>query len=149
MTPFLEIWEVWFFLHYQYSQAHSDPKLPVREPTMSEIDLFEIKNIKNNLNDTIVCKVSKKYLILYIYIYIDRSSSSSTCHATCTDIPDSLSLLLPIFHSFWQVLRAKRIILTELLIALLLIGHVRGSIGEHHLCDRPCSSSSVLHVCFV
>ena len=35
------------------------------------------------------------------------------------------------------------------LVALLLLGHVRGSIGEHHLWARPCISSSVLHVWFV
>ena len=32
------------------------------------------------------------------------------------------------------------------LVALLFLGHVRGSIGEHHLWARPCFSSSVLHV---
>ena len=36
----------------------------------------------------------------------------------------------------------------ELFIQLLL-GHVRGSMGEHHLSARPCFSSSILHVCFV
>ena len=34
------------------------------------------------------------------------SSSSSSCHATITDIPDPLSPLLPIIHRFWQVFRA-------------------------------------------
>ena len=43
------------------------------------------------------------------------SSSSSSCRATSTDIPDSLSPLLPIVHRFWQVLRATSRILTELL----------------------------------
>ena len=35
------------------------------------------------------------------------------------------------------------------LVTLLLLGHVKGSIGEHHLWARPCFSSSVLHVWFV
>ena len=35
------------------------------------------------------------------------------------------------------------------LVALLLLGHVKGSIEEHHLWARPCFSSSVLHVWFV
>ena len=35
------------------------------------------------------------------------------------------------------------------LTALLLHGHVKGSIGVHHLWARPYSSSSVLHVWFV
>ena len=35
------------------------------------------------------------------------------------------------------------------LVPLLLLGHMRGSIGVHHLWARPCFSSSVLHVWFV
>ena len=35
------------------------------------------------------------------------------------------------------------------LVVLLLLGHMRGSIGVHHLWARPCFSSSVLHVWFV
>ena len=35
------------------------------------------------------------------------------------------------------------------LVVLLLLGHMRGSIGEHHLWARPYSPSSVLHVLFV
>ena len=35
------------------------------------------------------------------------------------------------------------------LVALLLLGHVRGSMGEHRLWAHPCFSSSVLHVWFV
>ena len=32
------------------------------------------------------------------------------------------------------------------LVILLLLSHMRGSIGEHHLWAHPCFSSSVLHV---
>ena len=35
------------------------------------------------------------------------------------------------------------------LVVLLLLGHMWGSIGVHHLWARPCSSISVLHVWFV
>ena len=35
------------------------------------------------------------------------------------------------------------------LVVLLLFGHVRGSIGVHHLWACPCFSSSVLHVWFI
>ena len=35
------------------------------------------------------------------------------------------------------------------LVPLVLLGHVRGSIGEHHLWARPFFSSSVLYVLFV
>ena len=35
------------------------------------------------------------------------------------------------------------------LVALLLLDHVRGSIGEHHLWALPCLSNNVLHVWFV
>ena len=43
------------------------------------------------------------------------SSSSSSCRATSTDIPDPLLPLLPIVHRLWQVFRATSRILTELL----------------------------------
>ena len=43
------------------------------------------------------------------------SSSSSSCRAASTDIPDPLSPLLPIVHRLWQVFRAISRILTELL----------------------------------
>ena len=43
------------------------------------------------------------------------SSSSSSCRAISTDIPDPFSPPLPITHRFWQVLRATPHILTELL----------------------------------
>ena len=36
-----------------------------------------------------------------------------------------------------------------LLVVLLLLGHMWGSIGVHHLWAHPCSSSSVLHAWFV
>ena len=40
------------------------------------------------------------------------SSSSSSCRARSTDIPDPLSPLLPIVHRLWQVSWATSRILT-------------------------------------
>ena len=51
--------------------------------------------------------------LLTIYIYI--SSSSSSCGAASTDIPDHLSPLLPIIHRLRQVLRVTSCVLTQLL----------------------------------
>ena len=39
-------------------------------------------------------------------------TSSSSCRATITDIPDPLSPLLPIIHRLWQVFRGTSRILT-------------------------------------
>ena len=49
-----------------------------------------------------------------IVVYLS-SSSSSSCHTTSTDIPDTLSPLLPIVHCFQQVFRATSHVSTELL----------------------------------
>ena len=43
------------------------------------------------------------------------NSSSSSCRAASTDIPDPLLSLLPIVHRLWQVFRATSRILTEVL----------------------------------
>ena len=71
-------------------------------------------------------------------------SSSSSCCAASTDIPDPLSPLLPFVHRFWQGYiqypHGAAVYRFEL-VALLLLGHVRGSIGEHHIWARPCFSS--------
>ena len=37
----------------------------------------------------------------------NQSSSSSSCRAASTDIPDPLSPRLPIIHRLWQVFRVK------------------------------------------
>ena len=50
-------------------------------------------------------------LIISIRITCVKSSSSS-CHAASTDIPDPLSPLLSIVHCLWQVFRATSRILT-------------------------------------
>ena len=50
-----------------------------------------------------------------IDIYISSSSSSSSCRAASTDIPDSLSPLLPIVHRLRQVFQVTSCVLTQLL----------------------------------
>ena len=42
----------------------------------------------------------------YDFKMITNTSSSSSCRATSTDIPDPLSPPLPIIHRFWQVFRS-------------------------------------------
>ena len=44
--------------------------------------------------------------------YDHIQTSSSSCHAASTDIPDPLSPLLPIVHHLWWVLSATSRILT-------------------------------------
>ena len=62
-------------------------------------------------------KVSKKKYFHFLHTFnLDYiSSSSSSCRAASTDIPDPLSSLLPIVHRLWQVFKATSCILTELL----------------------------------
>ena len=50
--------------------------------------------------------------VLYTTRPLFVSSSSSSCSATSTDIPDPLSPLFPIVHRLWQVFRATFRILT-------------------------------------
>ena len=94
-------------------------------------------------------------LLIYIYIYVYIYISSSSCRAASTDIHDPLSPLLPNIHRFWQDFRATLLYLHIAavcmfkLVVLLLLGHMRGSIGGHHWWVRPCFSSSVQRVWFV
>ena len=74
--------------------------------TYSSIRSPQKKQTKNKQQKT--NKQKKSSCLRYI-------SSSSSCRAVSTDIPDPLSSLLPIVHCFWQVLRATSRILTELL----------------------------------
>ena len=76
-----------------------------------------------------------------------KSSSSSSCRAASTDIPDPLSPLLPIVHRLWQgYIPYPHIAVVCMfeLVVLLLPGHMWGSIRVHHLWAHPCFSSSVL-----
>ena len=90
----------------------------------------------------------------HTYMYIS-SSSSSSCRATSTDIPwpslatspyrssplAGLQCYIPYPHIAVECM--------FVLVVLLLLGHMWGSIGVHHLWARPCFSSSILHVWFV
>ena len=90
------------------------------------------------------------YIYIYIYIYVYHHSS---CCAASADIPDPLLPLLPI-NSLPLAGLQGYILCPQIadlckfkLVVLLLLGHMWGSIGVHHLWARPCFSSSVLHVC--
>ena len=61
------------------------------------------------------CACLEYQLLKYLWTYIYISSSSSSCRAASTDIPDPLSPLLPIVHRLWHVFRAASRILTQLL----------------------------------
>ena len=77
----------------------------LQETLMSSVDSLELPSdyiFQQNNDPKHTAKSTKK-------------SSSSSCRATSTDIPDPLSPLHPIVHHFWQVLRATPQILTELL----------------------------------
>ena len=80
--------------------------------------------------------------------------SSSSCRAASMDIPDplslhvSLSLIASGMSSGLHPVSSRSCCKFELVV-LLLIGHMRGSTGVHHLRARPCFSSSVRHVWFV
>ena len=82
-------------------------------------------------------------------------SSSSSCRAASTDIPDPLSPLLPITHRLRQVFRVTSCVphLVAVckfeLVVLLLHGHMWGSRGVHRLWAHPYFSSSVPRVWFV
>ena len=106
------------------------------------------------LDNFVFLYLSPHYRIIFDYIlsiihieylwFVSESSSSSSCRAGSTDIPDPLSPLFLIVHRPQIVAECVFV-----LVVLLLHGDVWGSIRVHHLWVRPCFSSSVLHVWFV
>ena len=83
------------------------------------------------------------------------SSSSASCRASKHEHPWPSVATSP-YHSsplaglqgYTQYPHIADVCMFELVV-LLLLSHMRGSIGVHHLWARPCFSSSVLHVWFV
>ena len=72
----------------------------------------------------------------YCVPFQKKSSSSSSCRAASSDIPDPLSALLPIVLAGLQGYIPYPHIAAECmfeLVILLLPGHMWGSIGVHHL----------------
>ena len=113
----------------------------------------ECKNLIQNSDSVCRFRFPKK-LSSPLSLSHTHISSSWWCHAIGMDITDPFSPLLPIVHSFQLVLRATPRILQSCLsrfklVALLSLGHVKGSTRVHHLWARPYISSSVLHVWFV
>ena len=110
-----------------------------------------LPRILNNLSYLLFWLIRNAIFVLWS----NRISTSSSCRAASTDIPDPLSPRLPIIHRLWQVFRVTppyhhiaAVCMFELVV-LLLICHMWGSTGVHHLRSRPCFSSCVRHVWFV
>ena len=94
-----------------------------------KIVLFQ--TIQFSISTHFKCLVGKTFLFqaiqliqtihfsIIIPLALFNSSSSSSCRAASTDIPDPLLLLLPIIHRLWQVFRVTSRILTELLYVYL------------------------------
>ena len=82
--------------------------------------LIEGSVVLNTLS--LVCVHLYKYIYTHVrththththtYIYIQNISSSSSCRAVSTDIPDHLPLLLPIIHRLRQVFRVTSCVFT-------------------------------------
>ena len=89
--------------------------------------------------------------IVYIYIYIIITIMSCPEHRypwpSLATSPYGSSPLAG-FQGYIPYPHIAAVCMFELVV-LLLLGHMWGSIGVHHLWARPCSSSSVLHVWFV
>ena len=95
------------------SQLRPEVLVPVRVPSMNQIELF---NFLLYLKPFTCVQTNDLWLVSECYrqtihlkiMYI----SSSSCRAASTDISDPLSPLLPIVHRLWQVFRATFCILT-------------------------------------
>ena len=69
--------------------------------------------IKNKGWCAIKVNQTKSYIFdIYVWRGLGIKSSSSSCRAASTDIPDPLPPLLPITHRLWQVFRTTSRILT-------------------------------------
>ena len=72
---------------------------------------YSLKRIIINIISIIIIS-SSSYLRPYNCVQTNDYSSSSSCRAASTNIPDPLSPLLPIIHRLWQVLRVTSCVLT-------------------------------------
>ena len=97
----------------------------------------------------ILCQILYIYIYTYIYIYIYISS----CYTVSMDFSDSLAIHL--YHPLLLtglldfILCPYRVVGDKvLLVDQHLHVHMKGSIGEHHLWDRPYFSRSILYVLF-
>ena len=79
---------------------------------------YRLNNIFIKSKFTFKTKIPKIFIIskrIFLLSNWLSSSSSSSCRAASTDIPDHLPPLLPIVYWLWQVFRATSHILTQLL----------------------------------
>ena len=89
-----------------------------------------------------------KYITLFIYIIIIMSCCQHGYPWFSLATPPYRSSLLAGPQGYIPYPHRAAVCSFELVV-LLLLSHMRGSIGEHPLWARPCFSSSVLHVWFV
>ena len=95
----------------------------------------------------IIYKVLSKSLYIYIYIII-MSCRQHEYPWPSLNTPPYRSSLLVGPQGYIPYPHRAAVCRFELYV-LLLLGHMRGSIGKHHLWARPCFSSRFLHVWFV
>ena len=130
------------------------------EPGSNELCISPLVQVADKCNH-FICWLSK-----YVYLHHLQDESNTTCASTlsfCCIIvscrqhgypwPSLATSLYPSsplagLQSYILCLHIAAVCKFELVV-LLLLGHMWGSIGVHHLWARPCFSSSVLHVWFV
>ena len=91
------------------------------------------------------------YIYIYIYIYIIIIIMSCGQHRylwPCLSTSPYHSSPMAGLQGYIPYPHIAAVCMFELVV-LLLIGHIRGSTGVHHLRARPCFSSSVRYVWFV
>ena len=88
------------------------------------------------------------YIYIYIYIFIIISCRQHGYPWPSLTTPPYRSSLLVGPQGYIPYPQRAAVCRFEL-VALLLLGHVRGPIEEHHIWARPYFSSSVLHVWFI
>ena len=108
--------------------------------------LYIFQHIKNKLE--VFTEISKNLIIIIIIIIIIMSCRLHGYPWPSLVTSPHRSSPLAGLQGYIPYPHIAAICMFELVV-LLLLGHMRGSIGIHHLWARPCFSSSVLHVWFV
>ena len=112
------------------------PEKSMEEPKwLSEKTIHDITNFNNRRNLVGVREKNLGVTLLFgdFSKTFDSISSSSSCHAASTDIPDPLLPLFPIVHRLWQIFRATSRILTH----LLYVCSSRSSCFSSAICGGP------------
>ena len=103
-----------FTLFHIVSQARLRDFFPWLPSECVTSAVFGMAGSKVNIQQFVYAQLNDQTVLLQtIQFCISQQSSSSSCRAASRDIPDPLSLLLPIVHRLWQVYRATSRILCE------------------------------------